>query len=121
MCRRRPLPRRCLSNPQLSRLPQIPGSRPKPQGRSHGTEGTNTKRRVMVGHREDSRPVVSPMSKYKTRPQNSAIFDRRGKNALEVAYTNYGYRIKEISEHLGIHYATVSGRLRKLEQEKRDV
>jgi REP element-mobilizing transposase RayT len=52
------------------------------------------------------------------RPSLQQIFDRGGENAIEEAYTDYGYRMREIAEHLGIHYATVSRRLRKLEQEK---
>ena len=46
------------------------------------------------------------------------IFARRGKNAIHAAYTQYGYRMREIAEHLGVHYATVSRRLKKFEQEK---
>jgi putative transposase len=55
------------------------------------------------------------------RPSLRKIFDRRGENAIEVAYTDYGYRMREIAGHLGVHYATVSRRLRRLEQEKRGV
>jgi REP-associated tyrosine transposase len=55
------------------------------------------------------------------RPSLRKIFDRRGEKAIEVAYTDYGYRMREIAGHLGVHYATVSRRLRRLEQEKRDV
>jgi len=32
------------------------------------------------------------------------------------AYRDYGYTMKEIAEHLGVHYATVSRRLRRAEQ-----
>ncbi len=34
------------------------------------------------------------------------------------AYHDYGYTMREIAEHLGVHYATVSRHLRKFEQRK---
>ena len=52
------------------------------------------------------------------RPSLQQIFGKRSKNGIEAAYTKYGYRMREIAEHLGVHYATVSRRLIKLEQEK---
>lgn len=35
---------------------------------------------------------------------------------LRQAYRRYGYRLREIAEHLGVHYATVSRRLKRAEQ-----
>jgi DNA-binding MarR family transcriptional regulator len=35
------------------------------------------------------------------------------------AYREHGYRMREIAAHLGVHYATVSRRLKQLEQENR--
>jgi DNA-binding MarR family transcriptional regulator len=32
------------------------------------------------------------------------------------AYREHGYRLQEIAAHLGVHYATVSRKLKKLEQ-----
>ena len=32
------------------------------------------------------------------------------------AYRRYGYRMIEIAEHLGVHYATVSRRVRRAEK-----
>ncbi|MHA1813382.1 MAG: helix-turn-helix domain-containing protein, partial [Candidatus Thorarchaeota archaeon] len=32
------------------------------------------------------------------------------------AYHDYGYTMREIAEYLGIHYATVSRHLRRMEQ-----
>ena len=37
------------------------------------------------------------------------------------AYRQHGYRPTESAEHLGVHYATVSRRLKHTEQEQRDV
>ncbi len=31
------------------------------------------------------------------------------------AYRRYGYRLREIAEHLGVHYMTVSRRLKQAE------
>lgn len=35
---------------------------------------------------------------------------------ISVAYRNYGYRLKEIAKYLGVHYATVSRRLKHIEE-----
>ena len=53
------------------------------------------------------------------RPSLEEIFRRGGDKALGVAYREYGYRLWEIAEHLGMHYATVSRRLKRWEREKR--
>lgn len=52
------------------------------------------------------------------RPLLREVFQRRsGKTRLiYVAYRQYGYRLREIAEHLGVHYATVSRRLKQAEQ-----
>ncbi|MBS0158030.1 MAG: helix-turn-helix domain-containing protein [Nitrospira sp.] len=36
--------------------------------------------------------------------------------AFAVAYRQYGYRLREIAEHLGVHEVTVSRRLKRTEQ-----
>jgi hypothetical protein len=36
-----------------------------------------------------------------------------------LAYWEYGYRLWEIAEHLGMHYATVSRKLKRWDKEKR--
>lgn len=43
------------------------------------------------------------------------IFAKRGRKAIAVAYEQ-GYRLHEIAAHLGVHYATVSRRLKQIEQ-----
>jgi len=52
------------------------------------------------------------------RPPLQEVFRRRSGEArlIAVAYRQYGYRLVEIAEHLGVHYATVSRRLRQAEQ-----
>lgn len=44
------------------------------------------------------------------------LFRAHGREAIELAYREHGYRLREIAEHLGVHYATVSRRLRQLER-----
>jgi hypothetical protein len=53
-----------------------------------------------------------------TRPALREVFQRRGGEArlIYVAYRQYGYRLHEIAAHLGVHYATVSRRLKQAEQ-----
>lgn len=35
---------------------------------------------------------------------------------IHEAYRRHGYRLAEIAEHLGVHYSTVSRRLKQAEQ-----
>jgi putative transposase len=38
---------------------------------------------------------------------------------IYMAYTQYGYRMKEIAEYLGVHYATVSRAVMRVEQQRK--
>jgi len=51
------------------------------------------------------------------RPTLRVLFQRNGEptRLIHVAYRQYGYRLAEIAEHLGVHYATVSRRLKQAE------
>jgi putative transposase len=49
------------------------------------------------------------------KPSLEQIFGRRGETAIAEAYEQ-GYRLNEIAAHLGVHYATVSRRLQRMEQ-----
>jgi putative transposase len=49
------------------------------------------------------------------KPSLEKIFGRRGEKAIAEAYEQ-GYRLNEIAAHLGVHYATVSRRLKRIEQ-----
>lgn len=53
-----------------------------------------------------------------TRPSLREIFQRRRgeQRLIAVAYRQYGYRLAEIADHLGVHYATVSRRLKQAEE-----
>jgi REP element-mobilizing transposase RayT len=48
------------------------------------------------------------------KPSLKQIFARRGEKGIAEAYEQ-GYRMSEIAAHLGIHYATVSRRLKRME------
>jgi len=52
------------------------------------------------------------------RPSLRDVFQRRGGEAqlIAVAYRQYGYRLREIADQLGVHYATVSRRLKQAKQ-----
>ena len=45
----------------------------------------------------------------------------KGMTAIGVAYRDHGYRMKGIADHLGVHYATVSRRLKKIEVRGKNV
>ena len=50
------------------------------------------------------------------KPTLERIFAKAGETGIAQAYREHGYRLQEIAAHLGIHYATVSRKLRKIEQ-----
>src|SRR5262249_23534559 len=78
------------------------------------------KRKLHREHAQENKKLAEiPRAQLQAgRPSLQQIFGKRSKNGIEAAYTKYGYRMREIAEHLGVHYATVSRRLIKLEQEK---
>jgi hypothetical protein len=49
------------------------------------------------------------------KPSLEKIFGRGGEKAIGEAYEQ-GYRLNEIAAHLGVHYATVSRRLKRIER-----
>ncbi len=55
------------------------------------------------------------------RPGLKNLFRDRPADAILAAYRDHGYWLKEIAQHLGVHYATVSRRLTKLESRSKDV
>jgi REP element-mobilizing transposase RayT len=50
------------------------------------------------------------------KPTLARIFAKDGDSAIAQAYREHGYRLHEIAAHLGIHYATVSRKLKKIER-----
>ena len=53
------------------------------------------------------------------RPSLVVLFQRRleQNQIIHEAYRQHGYRLAEIATHLGVHYATVSRRLKTAEQQ----
>jgi putative transposase len=51
------------------------------------------------------------------KPSLQRIFSKSGERAIAEAY-NHGYRLNEIASHLGVHYATVSRRLKQLDESR---
>jgi putative transposase len=52
------------------------------------------------------------------KPSLERIFAKSGERGIAQAYKEYGYRLQEIAAHLGVHYATVSRRLKQMEQQE---
>jgi putative transposase len=59
-----------------------------------------------------------PRAQLKARPSLERIFAKSGERAIVQAYKEHGYRLRTIAAHLGIHYATVSRKLKQMEQSK---
>lgn len=62
--------------------------------------------------REQWHPLQRPLAE---------LFAAEGDEAIAIAYRREGYQLREIAEHLGVHPATVSRRLRSVEQQMRAV
>jgi DNA-binding transcriptional regulator LsrR (DeoR family) len=50
------------------------------------------------------------------RPDPISVNDRPDPISGAMAYRQYGYRLREIAAHLGVHEVTVSRRLKRAEQ-----
>ncbi len=53
------------------------------------------------------------------RPALRVLFQRKGTPSrhIEQAYRQYGYRLREIADHLGVHESTVSRHLKQIEEQ----
>jgi REP element-mobilizing transposase RayT len=65
--------------------------------------------------------VINEISRRQThahRATLATLFARKERqdDKIAIAYRQHGYRLREIAEYLGIHYATVSRHLRRAEQ-----
>ncbi len=52
------------------------------------------------------------------KPTLDRIFAKNKQAGIAQAYREHGYRLHEIASHLGVHYATVSRRLKQLEKSR---
>jgi putative transposase len=68
-----------------------------------------------------SKPALNPevprRQRQPIRPPLGQLVRDDSPKAIGQAYREYGYRLAEIAQHLGIHYATVSRRLKQFEEE----
>ena len=55
------------------------------------------------------------------RPRLEQLLGKGNHRGIVWAYREYGYRLSEIAAYLGVHYGTVSRRLKQLELDGRDV
>jgi DNA-binding transcriptional regulator YhcF (GntR family) len=55
---------------------------------------------------------------HAAKPPLERIFARHGEKGIVRAYGEHGYRMREIAAYLGVHYATVSRRLKQMERDK---
>ena len=61
---------------------------------------------------------VPRVQRRAVRPTLEQILGKKARGrSVEIAYREYGYRMTEIARHLGVHYATVSRRLKALESQ----
>ena len=68
---------------------------------------------------EDKELREIPRAQLKAlKPTLERIFAKGGENGIAQAYRQHGYRLREIAAHLGVHYATVSRRLKQIERQK---
>lgn len=61
-------------------------------------------------------PEVPRVQWQAVKPSLKELLNQRGEKAIVPAYREHGYRLREIADHLGVHYATVSRKLRALER-----
>jgi putative transposase len=55
------------------------------------------------------------------RPRLASILKGNDDRRILQAYKEHGYRLQEIAAHLGVHYATVSRRLKREEERRGNV
>ena len=92
-------------------------------GRAGPQPWSQLKRQIYLGSeafiaRHQPNRVLRDIPRRQTqaaRPTLKALFQRRGNEAhrIAVAYRQYGYRLREIAERLGVHEVTVSRRLKR--------
>jgi hypothetical protein len=58
--------------------------------------------------------------RYAVRPALQHVVHAGTLEEIGQAYRAYGYRLAEIADHLGVHYATVSRRLQRFERRKHE-
>ena len=76
---------------------------------------------AFIAHHQPDRMIrdIPRRQTQAVRPSLKDLFQRRGDEVqlIAVAYRQYGYRLREIADHLGVHTVTVSRRLKQAEHE----
>jgi REP element-mobilizing transposase RayT len=88
----------------------------------YGTDGFIKRLSRLLDEKGDVKEVPR-VQRYVARPPLKELFkgkkgkDRKvGDETIYAAYIHYGYTMKEIAEHLGFHYATISRAMKRVEQ-----
>jgi hypothetical protein len=89
-----------------------------------GTDEFINQLRGLLDEKESIKEVPR-VQRYVARPPLRELFKgKKGEErpsedrAIDDAYVRYGYTMKEIAEHLGVHYAPISRAIKRLEGDK---
>lgn len=85
-----------------------------------GEEGFIEKYKDLLSDKEQIKEIPRPQ-RYVSRPRLSKLLSKEDKTArrnrgIHSAHVKYGYTLKEIADHLEIHYTTVSKAIKGLEE-----
>ena len=85
-----------------------------------GEEGFIEKYKDLLSDKEQIKEIPRPQ-RYVSRPRLSKLLSKEDKTArrnsgIHSAHVKYGYTLKEIADHLEIHYTTVSKAINGLEE-----
>lgn len=83
----------------------------------HITSRGNARGRLFLDEADEKTFLRTPRARGRpVRRPLAELFNELGADALAVAFRDEGYHLREIAEHLGVHYSTVSRRLRALDE-----
>ena len=72
--------------------------------------GKETLKEIPRMQRYITKPLLEDILKYKDKkPRDNAVFE---------AHIRYGYTLKDVAEHLGVHYATISRAVKRVEKRR---
>ena len=85
-----------------------------------GSQTFIEKHKKLITEKEEIKEIPKAQ-RYATRPSLDEIFKKAEQDKASIdraiynAYTAYGYRLKEIGDHLDVHYSTVSRAIKRME------
>jgi len=64
---------------------------------------------------------IPKRQRYVTRPSLNKLFLDTDKKDEQIyqAYRKFGYTLKDIAKHLGVHYATISRAIKRIEKKNK--